>query len=188
MKHRPIPRYLTEHIRLLYSLRHGAINRVVNAVLKARNQGSTIFICGNGGSASTASHIACDWSKLNEGLAASAKKFRIVSIADNLPLITAYANDLSYEEIFIQQLRNLLRKNDVVIGLSVSGNSKNVLRAIDYANRKGCVTIGFVGKRNSTLTKRAKHCLTINNDHFGHVEDIHLLLGHLIKDTLRARQ
>ncbi len=115
----------------------------------ARAAGRTIFTCGNGGSASTASHFACDMVKgASYGRDA---RFRIMALTDSLPTVSAYANDVSYDAIFVEQLKNFAQPGDVVMGISGSGNSPNVLRAIEYANSIGCRTIGLTGRDGGKL-------------------------------------
>lgn len=125
----------------------------------ARNKGKLIFVMGNGGSASTASHLAQDLNK-----AASRKdkmRFRSIALNDNIPIVLAIANDDSYENIFVEQIKNFLAEGDIVIGLSGSGNSKNVLNAIEYANQNGGITIGWTGMGGGKLAKAAKFSIVV---------------------------
>lgn len=137
-----------------------------------------VFIFGNGGSAATASHFAAD---LNKGVSHGLKKrFKIICLNDNIPTMLAYANDLSYNDIFVEQLKNFLNKDDVVIGISGSGNSKNILKAIEYANKAGAITIGITGFDGGRLKKIAKHSVNANVLDMQISEDIHLILSHII--------
>jgi D-sedoheptulose 7-phosphate isomerase len=153
------------------------------AVLKdAYEKGRTVFIMGNGGSGATASHLACDY---NKGICTKVrKKFRVVSLTDNMPVILAIANDLSYDKIFVEQLRNHLRPGDVVIGISGSGNSPNVIEAIAYANEAGCTTIGLCGYDGGKIKKLCRYTVHVNVNDMQIAEDIHLVIGHVIMQVM----
>jgi len=156
---------------------------IVGTLLKARDRGKRIYICGNGGSASTASHMASD---LNKGASRKdAPRFRAVALTDNIPAMLAWANDASYDDIFVEQLRNHLDKDDVVIGISGSGNSANVLKAIHLANDEGAVTIGLTGFDGGKLAQLAKIVYVVPNNVMQQIEDIHLLIEHMISVILR---
>jgi D-sedoheptulose 7-phosphate isomerase len=138
---------------------------------------------GNGGSASTASHMASD---LNKGAnRTDAPRFSAIALTDNIPLMMAWANDSSYDDVFIEQLRNHLEKGDVVIGISGSGNSLNVLKAIGYANSSGATTIGLAGFDGGELAKMAKISYTVPSHCMQQVEDVHLILEHMLSMILR---
>jgi D-sedoheptulose 7-phosphate isomerase len=156
---------------------------IVGELLKARDSGKRIYIMGNGGSASTASHMASD---LNKGAnRKDAPRFKAVALTDNIPAMLAWANDSSYEDVFLEQLINHVEKGDVVIGISGSGNSVNVLKAIEHANRVGAVTIGFTGFDGGALNKICKVSYVVPNDCMQQVEDVHLLIEHMISIILR---
>lgn len=156
---------------------------IVGALTKARNSGRRIYTLGNGGSASTASHMASD---LNKGASRKdAPRFKAVALTDNIPLLLAWGNDSSYEDIFVEQLKNHLEKGDVVIGISGSGNSTNVLRAIEYANKKGAVTIGLTGFDGGKLAKMAKISYVVPSQTMQQIEDVHLLIEHMLSMILR---
>lgn len=158
------------------------LESVLNILLLARQEGRKIFILGNGGSASAASHFACD---LGKGTAApGVPRFRVISLTDNVALLTAWANDTSYEMVFREQLENLLEPGDVVIGISASGNSPNVLRAIEYANEHGAITIGLVGCGGGKLKKLVQVDLTISSTNIGQAEEVHLTLNHVLTQYL----
>lgn len=179
--------YIVELKKSIDSLDKKAIAYVINLLLEAYKNGKKVFIFGNGGSASIASHMACDLSKgtLSREYDEKEKRFRVISLTDNIPLITAYANDLSYEDIFIQQLRNLVDKDDVVIALSGSGNSRNVIKAVQYAKRNGAKTIGFLGFKTGGRLAKVVDCAVIAaSNHYGPCEDIQLILDHIITSTL----
>lgn len=147
-------------------------------MLRARDRGSNIYTMGNGGSASTASHFCCDF---NMGMSYNQdKKFRLICLNDNVPTMMAYANDLSYENIFVEQLKNFLNPDDVVIAISGSGNSKNVLKAVEYANANGGITIGLTGFDGGKLKQIAKYSVNTNIDDMQITEDVHIILCHMI--------
>jgi D-sedoheptulose 7-phosphate isomerase len=142
---------------------------------------------GNGGSGSTASHFVGDLSKgtIVEGF----PRFKAVALTDNIPNMLAWGNDSSYDDIFIEQLKNLMNPGDVVIGISGSGNSENVIRAIEYANSKGGITIGLSGYSESNkLMNTAKINIHVPSTYMQRVEDIHLFLEHLITSLIREEQ
>jgi len=144
-----------------------------------------IFLMGNGGSASTASHIACD---LNKGLSfGMQKRFRAICLNDNLPMLMAYANDVSYEDVFIEPLKNFLRPSDLVIAFSGSGDSRNVLKAIQYANSQGAHTVGLSGFDGGKLAHIVSTPIVAPVHDMQKAEDAHLILCHIIFQILRAR-
>lgn len=145
-----------------------------------------IFIFGNGGAAANASHFAADLGKGTLGRRYEGeKRVRVTSLTDNVTTLTAYANDLSFEDIFVQQLRNLLNPGDLVIAITGSGNSPNVLKAIEYAKKKGALTIGVLGfKTGGKAARLADHAIIIQSDHYGIIEDTCTVLHHLITDCL----
>lgn len=158
------------------------LEQVVQILRDAQRAGRTIYVLGNGGSASTSSHMAVD---LGKGTSKNARpRLRMVSLADNIGLITAWANDVNYEEVFSQQLENLLRPGDVVIAISASGNSPNVLRAVKQANEKKATTIGFIGFGGGKLKDLVQVDLTVSSRNYGQVEDFHLSLNHILSQYL----
>ncbi len=168
------------------AIKEADIRLIADLMVKTRDQGGTIYICGNGDSASNAVHFAADFDKgtMVEG---SRKRFRVHSLTVNVPLMTAWANDTSYEMIFKEQLVDILRKEDLVIGISGSGNSPNILRAIEYANEVGAETIGLCGFDGGKLAKTAKHPIIARVDNMEITEDIHWIIGHLVKVELLGR-
>jgi D-sedoheptulose 7-phosphate isomerase len=140
---------------------------------------------GNGGSASTASHLACD---INKGCSIDReKKFKMICLNDSISTMLAYANDLSYEQIFVEQLRNFFDPGDVVIGISGSGNSANVLKAIEYANNNGGITVGLCGFSGGELYRIAQIALLVRVDDMQKVEDIHLVIAHMVMQQIMRR-
>ncbi len=161
------------------------IERVGSILLDAYREDSHIFIMGNGGSASNASHFACDLSKTY--VAGCGHRLRAMSLTENLPLFTAWSNDTHYFFGFAEQLRNLMNSGDVVIGISGSGNSQNVLNGIAYANSVGGKTIGLIGFSGGKLKDLAQEYLVVPSNNMQRVEDMHLVLAHLISTYLRRR-
>jgi D-sedoheptulose 7-phosphate isomerase len=161
------------------------LERIVDILLDAYRHGRKFFILGNGGSATTATHMACDFGK---GTVLPGKpRLRVVSLSDNMALITAWANDASYEVVFKEQLANLLEPGDVVLGISASGNSPNVLRAMEYAKQHGAVTLGFVGFGGGKLKDLVDVDITVSSRNYGQVEDLHLTLNHIVSQYLKER-
>ncbi len=160
-----------------------SINEAIAWLHEARVNGRTIFIMGNGGSASTASHFVCDLAKNTRH--ASTSPFKVVGLTDNMALLSAYANDEGYENVFAQQLASLVQPDDIVIGISTSGNSPNVLQAIALAKKKQARTIGFTGFSAGKLGPMVDLQIHVPSDCIEQVEDIHLIFEHLITKVLR---
>lgn len=162
-----------------------SVERVVDIILDAYSGMRHLYIVGNGGSAATATHFACDLSKATiiDGRA----RMRVTSLTDNIALVTAWANDTSYERVFAEQLMNLVNPSDVVIAVSASGNSPNVLAAVDVARAMGAVTVALVGFSGGALRAVVDAAIHIPISDYGVVEDCHLVLEHAITDSVRAR-
>ena len=144
----------------------------------ARDQGRQVFLCGNGGSAATASHMAND---LGKGASYGRdSRFRVIALTDNVSWMTALANDINYEAIFAEQLRNLGQAGDVLVAISGSGNSQNVLNAVEIAREKGMKTIGWTGFDGGKLAALADLAIVAGSHHMGRVEDVHTILMHLV--------
>lgn len=169
---------------LLQSLDLQVLTKVTQCFLEARQMGSTIFFAGNGGSAATASHFAQDLAEV--GRKANVKSFKTLSLTDNVSFITAIGNDYGFEKIFLIQMKELFKKNDVLVVISASGNSRNVVEAANYAKEKGGISIGLVGFDGGELSKICDHIVHIdsNRGEYGPVEDIHLILDHMITSYL----
>lgn len=175
--------YLAEVTRCLQTLDKEKIELVIDVLVAAYKKDRKVFILGNGGAASNASHMACDLGKgtLQRVYDNTERRFRVISLTDNVALMTAFANDLSFDDIFIQQLRNLIETDDVVIALSGSGNSKNVVKAIEYAKSCGAVTIGILGfKTGGKLGKLVDYSILTNSVNYGPIEDMESVVNHLI--------
>jgi D-sedoheptulose 7-phosphate isomerase len=145
---------------------------------EARDAGRHIFVCGNGGSASTASHFACDMVK-GASFERDAR-FRILALTDSLPTLTAYSNDVGYDVVFAEQLRNFASPGDLFMAISGSGNSPNVLRAIEYANAAGCRTIALTGRDGGRLGPLAQLNIQVSVPHMGRIEEAHMVVCHMI--------
>ena len=154
------------------------VGQAIAWLREARELGRHIFVCGNGGSASTASHFACD---IVKGASYKQdKRFRIMALTDSLPTLTAYSNDVSYECVFAEQLRNFAEPNDVVMAISGSGNSPNVIQAVQYANSIGCRTIALSGRDGGKLGPLAQLNINVGEPHMGRIEDAHMIVCHMI--------
>ena len=171
--------YLQYLSQVLSRIDVGEIAAFVTEVLDARSRGARIFFLGNGGSAATASHFAND---VAIGSRAWQKPFRAMSLTDNVAVMTAIGNDYGYDQIFVLQLKTLLMPGDVVVAISASGNSPNVLRAVEYANQIGAITIGLTGFDGGQLRRIASKSVHVptNIGEYGPVEDAHMVLDHLV--------
>jgi len=161
------------------------INKILETLEIARENKRKIIIFGNGGSASTSSHFASDLQKTS--IIDNANRFHAMCLTDNMPVLTAWANDTSYENIFSSQLENFLENDDVVLAISGSGNSPNVLKAAELANKMGAKTISFTGKNGGALSKLTKINLNIPNSDMLTIETMHLLICHLLITLLRKK-
>ena len=171
---------------VLRNIQLDEVDTFLNVLSASRREGRQVFIFGNGGSGSTASHMTCD---LNKGASlGKSRRFKVICLNDNVPTMTAYANDITYDDIFVEPLRNFLLPGDVVIGISGSGNSENVIRAIEYANEHEAVTVGLCGYSGGRLKEKARHSVHVNVNDMQKVEDVHLILGHLAMQILAGEE
>jgi len=154
------------------------VEQVIQWFDEAREQDKQIFVCGNGGSSSTASHFVTE--VLKGASHGRSKRFRILALNDSMATITAYANDAGYECVFAEQLKNFAQPGDLVMGLSSSGNSPNVLRALEYANSIGCRTLALTGRGGGKLGPLAQLALQVGETHTGRIEDAHMAICHMI--------
>ena len=154
------------------------VNQAIEWFREARTDGRHIFVCGNGGSASTASHFACD---IVKGASFEREsRFRIMALTDQLPTLTAYANDVGYDAVFVEQLKNFAERGDLFLAISGSGNSPNVLRAMEHANAAGCRTIALTGRDGGKLAPLAQLSIQVPVPHMGRIEDAHMVVCHMI--------
>jgi len=177
-----IVNYLAEEIEVIRSIDVDVINEIIKEIKKSQERGSHIYICGNGGSAATASHFCCDFNKGVSGESDANTNF--ISLSDNIPTMTAIANDLSYDEIFSYQLRNRIKPGDLLVVISGSGNSKNIVRAMETAKENGNKIIGLCGYNGGKVKEMSDICLHVNVNNMQIVEDIHMIHDHCMMYTL----
>ena len=177
-----INNYLSAHAALAGKLDIAAFQAGIDLIKTTYEAGKKIVTCGNGGSASTASHYITDWNKMVN--LATGNKFRGVSLCDNIGLITAYGNDLSYDEIFSGQAKAILDEGDLLVAISGSGNSTNVIKAVEYANSIGAVTLAIVGYDGGKLMPLAQHSVWVPSMDMQLCEDVHFMFGHLVMKSL----
>jgi len=170
--------YKRELLAAIEAIDLAKVEQAIEWFRQARASGRTIFVCGNGGSASTASHFVCDMVK--GASFGRPSRFRIQALTDSLATITAYANDVSYEAVFAEQLKNFARPGDLVMAISGSGNSPNVIRAVEYANSIGCRTLALTGRDGGRLGAIAQLNVQVPVPHMGRIEDAHLIICHMI--------
>jgi len=170
--------YKTDLLHAIDSIDLAKVGRAIEILARARDEGRHIFVCGNGGSASTASHFVCDM--LKGASFERTARFRIMALTDSLPTLTAYSNDVGYDCVFVEQLKNFAQPGDVVMAISGSGNSPNVLRAIEYAKSAGCHTIALTGRDGGRLGPLAELNIQVANPHMGRIEDAHMIVTHMI--------
>jgi Phosphoheptose isomerase len=177
--------YINDVKLLIDDLNKEDIRKTSNKIYDTYLKDKQVFIMGNGGSASTASHFACDLAKgtIVEGK----KRFRVMSLNDNMAIITALSNDYGYEHVFSEQLKNLVNEGDVVISISASGNSPNIIEGIKYAKEKGASIIGFCGFEGGKLKELSDICIHAKSNSYGQVEDIHMFLSHMISLDIREK-
>jgi D-sedoheptulose 7-phosphate isomerase len=180
-----ITEYLAETEAAIAGLSPAEVEATVSAIFRAWADRKQVFVLGNGGSASTASHMGNDLSKAT--IVPGVPRMRVISITDNVALMTAWGNDESYDCIFKEQLENLLDAGDVVVAISASGNSPNVLRAVEFARARGAVTVGWTGRKGGKLKDAVDHCLHAPTDDIGIIESVHLVVDHLITRLLYRR-
>lgn len=172
-------RYIETEIDVLRNLDLDELNDAVNAIMDARARGGTIYTMGNGGSAATASHMVCDFAKgASDEL--GGKKFKFECLCDNTPIVMAIANDISYEDVFVYQLRGKLTPEDLVIAISGSGNSENVIRAVKYAKELGTPVVALTGYSGGKLRVLADYRMHVNIDDMQIAEDVHMMFDHMM--------
>jgi D-sedoheptulose 7-phosphate isomerase len=170
--------YRQELIKTIDSIDAEKVGQAIELFRQTRADSRCVFVCGNGGSASTASHFACD---IVKGASYNRPtRFRIMALTDSLPTLTAYSNDVTYDCVFVEQLKNFAQPGDLVMGISGSGNSPNVLRAIEYANSIGCKTVALTGRDGGKLGPLAQLNIQVPVPHMGRIEDAHMIVCHMI--------
>lgn len=180
-----IKKYLDEEIEIIKNLDIEAINEVMNLLEETREKGTRVYLFGNGGSAATASHMQNDFNKgISDGLT---KKYNFYSLCDNFATVMAIANDESYENVFYNQLVNRLKPGDVVIAISGSGNSKNIIKAVEYAKSQGNKVIGFTGYDGGKLKALSDINLHAPINNMQIAEDLHTIFNHTMMHILCNR-
>ena len=174
--------YMQKLQTCLAELDHHALDHAIDLVRSAWQSGHQVITLGNGGSAVTAMHYITDWNKAVH--LATGKGFRGRTLVDSMGLMTAYANDLSYADVFSAQLLNIAVTGDLVIAISGSGNSENIIRAVDAANDIGCITLGLCGFNGGRLKQAAKHVVWVNVQDMQLSEDVHAIFGHMVMKAL----
>jgi D-sedoheptulose 7-phosphate isomerase len=174
--------YLSKLTTLLESFDPTQVDNAVEVIADTWQAGGQIITLGNGGSSMTALHFINDWNK--SVFMATGKPFRGRSLVDNMGLVMAYGNDISFHDIFIEQLKNILQAGDLVIAISGSGNSENVIRAVRYANENGGITLGLCGYDGGKLKELARHVVWANVNDMQLSEDVHAIFGHIVMQRL----
>ena len=172
-------KYIEDEVRVTKGLDLEKINEAINAIVDCRNRDGIVYTMGNGGSASTASHFVCDFSKgLSEEV--GGKRFIFECLSDNVATMMAVANDISYDEIFKYQLEKRLTPNDLIIAISGSGNSKNVIKAVEYARSVGTKIIGITGYKGGKLKELADYSMHVDVEDMQIAEDVHMMFDHMM--------
>jgi len=178
--------YFDELRGVAADLPHELVNQIAIELLRANESGRMVYLFGNGGSASLASHFACDLGK-GTAYCNGGKRFRVLALTDNIPTMTAWANDCSYEDIFAEQLRNFVQPHDVAFAISGSGNSKNVLNALHVAREASATTIGVTGFAGGKMKSLCDICVVVPSDNMQIIEDLHLSMAHSIFRIVSSR-
>lgn len=178
----PARGYVEHLISTLRKLPFESLQQIVGVLREVRRRDGCVFVMGNGGSAATACHLACDLSKST--VRCGVPRLRTLTVVDNVSLVTAWANDTGYENVFVRQLENLASSGDVVIAISGSGRSENVLRAARWARERGMTTIGFVGFEGGNLKDLVDIAVVVDDTNIGRIEDVHHALGHMLTEAL----
>jgi len=173
--------YADELQSLIHRLDTQMIDQIAETIYQAYLRDSTVFVLGNGGSATLATHVACD---LGKNVTGGRKRIRALSLTDNAAMLTAWANDLSYDLVFAEQLRNFVRPEDLVFAISCSGNSKNVLRAIEAGREANAWIVGMTGFQGGKMRALCDDCLVIPSDNMQLIEDLHTVASHAIATIL----
>jgi D-sedoheptulose 7-phosphate isomerase len=183
-RHQHVVGYVATLRKLLDELPLDAVDSVLGVFEAAYERDAAIFVCGNGGSWATASHWVCDFSKGTN--APQQRRLRMFGLGDNVSMLTAYGNDISYEQVFAEPVKTYVRPGDVVVMLTASGNSPNVLEAARAARELGAITVGLIGFGGGKLASLMDYTITVNCREYGPVEDLHLVLDHIISLYMRS--
>ena len=180
-----IEHYWHELASTIQAMPFDMLTKAAELLLDCYRRGSTVFMLGNGGSAATASHFACDLAKGTQVIGLPA--FRVISLSDNVPLMSAWANDTNYERIFAEQLATLIHPDDIVIAISASGNSPNILAAARLAQHSGAITLALTGQDGGKLSRLADFTILVPSQSIEQVEDAHLVIAHSLCVVLREQ-
>jgi D-sedoheptulose 7-phosphate isomerase len=179
--------YFQQYSEIVPILPYDAIEKATGELLRGYDNGRCVFLFGNGGSAALASHFACDLSKGTVLNGNGHKRFRVLALTDNLPLVTAWANDTSYDQVFAEQLRNFVSAGDVVFAISGSGNSPNVLHALMVSRDAGAFNIGLTGFQGGKMRDLCDVCIVIPSENMQIIEDLHVSVAHAVFSVIRQR-
>jgi D-sedoheptulose 7-phosphate isomerase len=179
--------YFENYAKVVAQLPYADIEGVTDELHRAYHDGRNVFLFGNGGSAALASHFACDLGKGTAAPGGPRKRFRVIALTDNVALITAWANDTSYDQVFAEQLRNLVQPGDIAFGISGSGCSPNVLLALQAARESGAINIGLTGFKGGKMKALCDRCIIIPSDNMQIIEDLQLGIAHALFTVLRHR-
>jgi len=185
MMYDEIEHYWHELASTIQAMPFDMLTKAAELLLDCYRRGSTVFMLGNGGSAATASHFACDLAKGTQVIGLPA--FRVISLSDNVPLMSAWANDTNYERIFAEQLATLIHPDDIVIAISASGNSPNILAAARLAQHSGAITLALTGQDGGKLSRLADFTIYVPSQSIEQVEDAHLVIAHSLCVVLREQ-
>lgn len=177
--------YLEREIEVIKTLDLDSINTVMNVLEEAKLNHKTTYICGNGGSSATASHFVCDF---NKGLNDEASQFKFQCLSDNIPIMMAISNDIGYDEVFRYQIKGRIVEGDILFGISGSGNSINVINAMEHAKSVGAKTIALVGFDGGQMKQIADYSIHVNINDMQISEDIHMIMDHLMMSVLSHGQ
>jgi D-sedoheptulose 7-phosphate isomerase len=177
-----VSNYFSHLSQMMGELDHASVDAAISLIETSWSNKKKIIVCGNGGSALTASHYINDWNKM--AYLSTGKPFRGHCLSDNMGLMTAYSNDMSYDDVYSEQLKNLMDAGDLVIAVSGSGNSENVVRALEYANSSGGVSLAICGYDGGKIKRIAQHSLWIPSSDMQICEDLHLIFGHMVMKSL----
>jgi D-sedoheptulose 7-phosphate isomerase len=178
--------YFEELQRVAARICHDSVDQIADVLVKAYESGRMVFTFGNGGSASLASHLACDLGK-GTAYCNGGKRLRVLALTDNLPTLTAWANDSDYEDVFSEQLRNFVQPQDVAFAISGSGNSKNVINALHAAREAGATTVGVSGFQGGKMKSLCDVCAVVPSSNMQIIEDLHLAIAHTVFRIVYSR-
>lgn len=181
-----VEKYFRRLSALISQLPYAAVDRIVSSIIQASAEGRTVFVFGNGGSAATASHVMCDLNKGTGGPEAR-QQLKVMALTDNIPLITAWANDSGYERVFSEQLKSFVQRRDVAFAISTSGDSVSVLRALEIAREYGAITVGLAGHQGGRMKPLCDICAVVPSDNVQMIEDMHHAIVHSVFFMVREK-